>query len=138
MVDAGVHDVVADRIVNRKDTTDGGTHGAAVAGERIDVLELDAVLLKRGKNGLLAVFELVGSLVEAGELLGRMGDVKTEQSLGAFEHGDLGGGGTRGEGQDLVTHESFLSIWENESTGASGVIENENGGSVTEAGGVTG
>ena len=90
MVDAGVHDVVADRIVNRKDTTDGGTHGAAVAGERIDVLELDAVLLKRGKNGLLAVFELVGSLVEAGELLGRMGDVETEQSLGAVEHGNLG------------------------------------------------
>ena len=77
-VDAGVHDVLADGVVDGKDAAHGGAHGAAVAAEGVDVLEPDALLGKGVEDGLTAVVKLVRGGVKAGELACGVGDVQAE------------------------------------------------------------
>ena len=100
--------MLADGVVDGKDAAHGGAHGAAVAAEGVDVLEPDALLGKGVEDGLTAVVKLVRGGVKAGELVCGVGDVQTEERLGAVEDGHLGGGGAGGEREDLVSH-GFLS-----------------------------
>ena len=105
VVHAGVHHVVAHRVVDGEDAAHRGAHGAAVARVGVDLLEAYALLGERVEDDLLAVVELVGRLVELGQLFGGVRHVQAENLLRVVEQGHLGGGGTRGERENLIAHE---------------------------------
>ena len=84
---------------------DGRIHPARIE-ETVDKCrrELEIQMKREGEKAVMDLgihslhpdlVKLIGRLIELGKLLGRMRDVQAEESLGAVEHGDLGGSGTR-------------------------------------------
>ena len=105
VIHAGVHHMIAHGIVDGKNAAHRGAHRAAVARIRIDFLKTDALLGKRIEDDLLAVVELVGSLIKLGQLFGRVSHVQAKNLFRVVEQGHFGRGGTRGKRENLIAHE---------------------------------